>query len=410
MLLIHSSHVSKDIYFLPSICPGADTTTDQGQGAAVAIEDAAALAVVLPRGVHRDEIEDRLKLYNECRYERAHIIQEFTRIAGRDRDDPAGSVEMQSFMAYNMGYDEWDSATKKLQDWEFARSPHVFQRMPVAFGPMPGPRQALYTQKPVPAQHSTFVTASVKFKTSRTLLQNLFPTTSFKFKGPGTNCYVSWSQTTLGSMEWLGGSGYNHIGLYVHGVEYTKQDGSKISGTYLPLLFEDSTDPIISGRDEIGMPKVFCTVDVRRSPDFYSIRCGWRGASFMAIDMHQLSENSMSEATNGVSASENDDNGLLVYKYVPATPGPSGERGAADAAYPVYIDHEMNNKVVSSTINKTWTSKNASIKIDSLTQRDLPTIHHIVSKLQEIPVFEVVECKVVEGCGVQDVSSARRVE
>jgi len=32
-------------------------------------------------------------------------------------------------------------------------------------------------------------------------------------------------------MEWLGGSGYNHLGLYIHGVEYVKKNGDVISGT-----------------------------------------------------------------------------------------------------------------------------------------------------------------------------------
>jgi len=57
------------------------------------MEDAAALAVVLPPGTKRSEIEDRLKLYNECRYDRAHIIQEYSRVAGRDMDDPRGMVD-----------------------------------------------------------------------------------------------------------------------------------------------------------------------------------------------------------------------------------------------------------------------------------------------------------------------------
>jgi hypothetical protein len=43
--------------------------------------------------------------------------------------------------------------------------------------------------------------------------------------------YASFSQTTLNKMEWLGGSGYKHIGLYIHGVEYVKKNGDVISGT-----------------------------------------------------------------------------------------------------------------------------------------------------------------------------------
>lgn len=56
----------------------------QGQGGGVAIEDAASLAVVLPLGTPVDEIPDRLALYNSIRHERAHKIQDFSRIIGQD--------------------------------------------------------------------------------------------------------------------------------------------------------------------------------------------------------------------------------------------------------------------------------------------------------------------------------------
>ena len=48
--------------------------TDQGQGAAQAIEDAAALGTVLPRGTHPSDVPERLKLYENIRYERAHML------------------------------------------------------------------------------------------------------------------------------------------------------------------------------------------------------------------------------------------------------------------------------------------------------------------------------------------------
>lgn len=56
----------------------------QGQGAAIAIEDAVALGTVLERGLRPEEIPDRLKLYNDIRYERACKVQQFTRLAGLD--------------------------------------------------------------------------------------------------------------------------------------------------------------------------------------------------------------------------------------------------------------------------------------------------------------------------------------
>lgn len=58
----------------------------QGQGAGVAIEDAATLAVVLPPGTKSEEVAERLSLYEEIRKERADKIQQFSRLAGADLD------------------------------------------------------------------------------------------------------------------------------------------------------------------------------------------------------------------------------------------------------------------------------------------------------------------------------------
>lgn len=56
----------------------------QGQGGGMAIEDAIALATLLPFGTMPQDITERLQLYEHCRYERAHRIQDFTRTAGKD--------------------------------------------------------------------------------------------------------------------------------------------------------------------------------------------------------------------------------------------------------------------------------------------------------------------------------------
>lgn len=56
----------------------------QGQGAGCAMEDAASLAVVLPRYTPASEVPERLRLYESFRYERAHKLQTYSRLAGRD--------------------------------------------------------------------------------------------------------------------------------------------------------------------------------------------------------------------------------------------------------------------------------------------------------------------------------------
>lgn len=69
----------------------------QGQGAGSAIEDAAALAVVLGRDVRREEIQDRLKLYEAIRKARAHRIQEFSRVSGKEIEEGGAIVDSEFF-------------------------------------------------------------------------------------------------------------------------------------------------------------------------------------------------------------------------------------------------------------------------------------------------------------------------
>lgn len=73
------------------------TRADQGQGAAVAIEDAAALAVVFPAGTLPEEVAERLKLYEGIRYKRANAIQEFSLQAGLDWIDGKPQVDIQKY-------------------------------------------------------------------------------------------------------------------------------------------------------------------------------------------------------------------------------------------------------------------------------------------------------------------------
>lgn len=68
---------------------------DQGQGAGQAMEDAAALAVVLPKGTKPEDVPQRLKLYFDFRYERCTKIQRFSQQAGRDiQDEPLDSKKL----------------------------------------------------------------------------------------------------------------------------------------------------------------------------------------------------------------------------------------------------------------------------------------------------------------------------
>lgn len=376
----------------------------QGQGAGVAMEDGAALACVLPRGTAREDIPERLALWDKIRHERATRIQHVSRMLGMDRKDE--DFDMRHFTNYNFGHDEFDNAAQRFREYQWAKNPQMYWRMPVPFGPMPGPRQDHFG-RPRNGEDSTFITTSIKFKTSKTAIQNLFPPgrSGYSFSTPGTLAYASFSQTTLNGMEWLGGKGYNHLGLYVHGAQYTKPDGTVVSGTYMPILFENLADPIVSGREELGMPKMYSSIDVEHSADSVKITAGWQGTQWGTFTASGLSATSAPEASTSGSVSGEADAGILVHRYIPSVGREA--KGKAEADYACFVPFEEDNpKPKPESVR---TSSSAEFKLEAGDWKSLPTLHHVIARLAELPVFEIVGAKVTEGKGVPDVSNARPV-
>jgi len=312
-----------------------------------------------------------------------------------------------AMIGYIYGHDEFDHSTQVLRKYLWSKNPHMYWRQPIVFGPMPGPRQDWYgNDRAAKSLQSTFLSASIKFKTSRTLLQNLFPNDRYSFISPSTVARASFSQTTLSGMDWLGGGGYRHIGLYIHGVQYKKQNGEVIKGTYMPILFESLADPIVSGREELGMPKLYTAIDVHERKSSYRLQTSWQGAVWGNFELEDLEDQDpgMDKGTIGGE----DDEGILVYRYMPKVGRDS--KGEAAEEYPVFVPHAQEGKIVPSSVTRVRRTKSAKVNIDGLSWEALPTLHHVVSRLAEIPIDEVIDAKITEGLGVPDVSSAQRIE
>lgn len=311
-----------------------------------------------------------------------------------------------AYTAYNFGHDEVDYATQVFNQWQYAKNPNLRWRGPFGFGPVPGPRQDILGRPQPNLQLQTFTTATVKFKTSRTFLQNMFPTKSFGFKSPATAVFASFSAITFNNISWLGGGGYNQFGLHIHGVEYKKEDGSSIIGTYIPILFEDLADTIVAGRDDIGLPKVYCALDILRRQKSYRLEASWQGSKFLDFELQGLT--AVDSPTDQDTATSEPDQGDLVYRYIPAVGDET--KGKADCQYPVVIpraEESTSTTCRGNLVAKAMTTKVAFNKMDVDV---LPTLYHIVDVLADIPIYEVVGAKIVQGTGERNLSNARRIE
>ena len=268
---------------------------------------------------------------------------------------------------------------------------------------MPSPRSPLFAKdEEYTGLGATCETTSILFKTSATLLRNLFPNQAFSFKNRDTVTLASLRLQTLDNVPWLGGQGYNAIGLYIHDVVYTKRDGGTVDGTFLPVMFEDLADPILSGRDELGFPKLFSEINVKNEGSSISITCGWRGTAWGKMEVHgQQNSQGSTKKTGGVET-------LLVYRYVPGIGDPRKTTPDADYAASVQIENEDH---LQDPPGDTFSSyEGASFKFDACDQHRFPTLYHIISRLAELPVFEIVEASVQKTEGLPTFSGIQRIE
>ena len=306
-----------------------------------------------------------------------------------------------------------------LRKWQWAKKPNVFWRIPVGYGPANGPRQDVLGC-PRDGANSKFTTYTIKFNTSRTLLQNLFPTEQFSFASPATVVQASFACTTLDKMEWLAGGGYSHCGLYIHGVKYTKRGGSTINGTLCSVLFESLSDPITTGREELGMPKLFCSIEPELKGSKAYIRMHWRGAVFGELEWDNLSHPVTPTRTpNGGKFTVGNfgtggrtpnpfgvpaDEGILTHRYIPAV----GERGKADADYSCFVPNT--DKSEERIVENFQTTQDAKFKFTTSEAVGFETIRHITDRLSEVPMFSIVKATVESGRGVEDVGNTIRIE
>ena len=327
-------------------------------------------------------------------------------------------------MDHGLSHHEIHHSTQILREHQWQQTPGAYWRQPSVFGPMPGPRQDFKGGPYLPSSSDlpSSVTATIKFKTSATLLRTLFPNSSYKFAKLDTVAHASFSVQTLKNLPWLAGGSYDSLALYFHDVEYTTRSGESLHGSFCPVMFENLADSILSGREELGLPKLFSDMGISTTGDKGSsseARITWRGAEWAKFQWEDLEEQSQSATAvvNGendaggdqLSHSLADDQGLFVHKRVPVSDMTDRKTHRADAEYDVLLPSFFRT-MEGSNKTRVRTARHAEFKIQDLGFQRLPTIHHVIERLAEIPVFEVIEATIVEADGVKDLSDARRLD
>mgnify|MGYP003326397382 CR=1 FL=1 len=184
-------------------------------------------------------------------------------------------------------------------------------------GPRQGPDGGTFANVDTPKN----TTVSVSFLTDADALEAMLPECFTRDGDPVVTVFAKY----MTQIEWLAGRGYNVLGVSFPAAFAGAAD--QVRGPFLTVLWETLTDPILTGREELGFAKIYCELP---EPNVlhgnWHATASWLGFKFLDLRVSDLHE-------TGPDATPPDpDVGLLHDKYIPKT----GEWGIADVAYPVY--------------------------------------------------------------------------
>lgn len=277
--------------------------------------------------------------------------------------------------------------------------PGEWYRMPTHFGPATGPRKGP-DRKAFDWTNAPKSTAmSVSFLSKREQMQKLLPP-GFSVNGEPV---VTVTMTYMTEIPWLAGRGYNTLGVSFPVTFTGKQD--KATGTFLLILWENLTDPIITGREELGFSKLYAELPpARMFGDSARVTASWLEFPFLDLELTGLAQAQLparpaaGAAAPAAPAPGGEWRGQMHYKYMPRT----GEWGKADASYAVITPAGGST----ARTLEMWRGQ-GTVKFHRARWEDMPTQFMVVNAFADLDVVEYRGATLTKSVGGKDLSDQR---
>lgn len=197
--------------------------------------------------------------------------------------------------------------------------------MPVVFGPAITPRQNPDGNRFMSGRPET-THYKVVLETAPEQLVRILPN-RFELLSP----HIILTFSALRNLPWLAGRGYDIVHVEIP-VRFAGQQ-SQIIGNFEPVLWENLTEAIITGREQLGYSKLFGQIGIVEE-DGISMRGTISTFDFPFLDIHLDYSHPPEDMTVLRQILQNKEiSGKLHYKYMPRT----GDNFlAADANYVTY--------------------------------------------------------------------------
>ena len=252
--------------------------------------------------------------------------------------------------------------------------------MPAHFGGTVGPLR--------PWTYSDVTAIVMSYETDPELLAQYVPE-GFEITRP----IVAIQYAMNRGVEWMAGGSYNLIAVNVP-VSYARA-GERIEGWYALVVWENKTCPILGGREQTGMPKVFANIeDHHQLGDRLFTTASYEGSAFLRLEFQKIRP-----MTSDELSAINQQQGKLNWfgwRYIPNVGRPGAALSHA-TLYPVEFGFSAG-----------WLGK-GTVHWHVLTPEQHPVQAHIIDALSRLPIKAYRDCTMTTGSEILRVDIAREL-
>ena len=262
-------------------------------------------------------------------------------------------------------------------------NPNNYYRMPLIMGPM-------WEGKTPNFNYQQTEVAALQYLTDSEAIAALLPSCYQLGKEPQVTVVFGYNN----GLDFMAGGGYILAAVQVS----ARFDGEKdhVEGDYILVMFENQAWPMICGREDLGIPKLFAEFSpIKVYPDG-SLRCEatyWGHLLFRLELSPTIKQNRIVKL---VAKKTINSRPWLGYKYIPSLDGPP------DAEYPTISYNETD-------INQLWFAKTGTVQFGNATKNDIGQVKVIVDVLKTLPVRQVKQALHFQGCAVLRYDLSRRL-
>lgn len=230
---------------------------------------------------------------------------------------------------------------------------------------------------------------AISYETDQELLENFIPE-GFELLAPQVD--IAFNKLT--EINWMHGGQYNLINVAAPVRFHGKND--TIDGSYSLVVWENKTTPILGGREQTGIPKIFADIeDLHVLNPHYTTTASYEGNTFLNMNFEatdKLTGNHLN-LLKSQSLSVN----TIGWRYIPRV-------GAPGAELSQFILYPQGMEV------KTAQAGKGSLKWTELTPMQNPSQFYIINGLASLPIKKVTQSMLVEGRTILHAFGARILE